>query len=193
MIPRPGRVSESVASVAEIPISVAFSITAFARGCSLVFSTEAASSIRYLSFPSRLIISVTTGLPSVTVPVLSIATVLTLPRFSIAAAVLYRIPFEAPTPLPTIIATGVARPSAQGQLITKTEIAREMAKLKGFPVISQTIIVTKAMAKTLGTKIAETLSAMRASGAFVAAASDTIAIILLRVVSSPTLTARQRI
>ena len=35
---------------------------------------------------------------------------------------LNKIPFLAPTPLPTIMATGVARPNAQGQLITSTEI-----------------------------------------------------------------------
>ena len=35
---------------------------------------------------------------------------------------LNKIPFFAPIPLPTIIATGVARPRAQGQLITKTDI-----------------------------------------------------------------------
>ena len=46
---------------------------------------------------------------------------------------------------------------------------------------------------TAGTKMPETLSATLAMGAFVAAASDTICIIWLRVVSSPTRVARQRI
>ena len=36
-----------------------------------------------------------------------------------AIKVLNKIPFLAATPLPTIIATGVAKPNAQGQLITK--------------------------------------------------------------------------
>ena len=42
-------------------------------------------------------------------------------------AVLNNIPVLAPTPLPTIIATGVARPNAHGQLITRTDmpLARE--------------------------------------------------------------------
>ena len=41
-----------------------------------------------------------------------------------AAAVLNRMPFLAPTPLPTMMATGVARPRAQGQLMTRKVRAR---------------------------------------------------------------------
>ena len=59
----------------------------------------------------------------VTVPVLSRTTVSILPAVSSETAVLKRIPFFAPTPLPTIIATGVASPNAHGQLITRTEMA----------------------------------------------------------------------
>ena len=43
-------------------------------------------------------------------------------------AVLNRMPCFAPMPLPTIIATGVASPSAQGQLITSTDMPRASAK-----------------------------------------------------------------
>ena len=39
-------------------------------------------------------------------------------------AVLNRIPLRAPTPLPTMIATGVAKPNAHGQLMTSTEMPR---------------------------------------------------------------------
>ena len=99
-------------------------------------------------------------------------------------------PFFAPTPLPTIIATGVARPSAHGQLITRTEIALAIAQPNVFPASNQIKSVSRAMPMTAGTKTPETLSAMRARGAFVAAASDTICIILLSVVSCPTLVAR---
>ncbi len=102
-------------------------------------------------------------------------------------------PFLAPTPLPTIIATGVASPSAHGQLITSTDIALATAKLNSFPTIIQPISVSIAMPITAGTNTPETLSAILASGAFVAAASDTVLIICERVVSSPTLVARQRI
>ena len=59
----------------------------------------------------------------VTVPVLSRTTVSILPAVSSETAVLKRIPFFAPTPLPTIIATGVASPNAHGQLMTRTEMA----------------------------------------------------------------------
>ena len=72
-------------------------------------------------------ISVTRGSPLVMVPVLSSATICTLPVFSSETAVLNRMPFFAPMPLPTMMATGVARPSAHGQLMTSTEMPRASA------------------------------------------------------------------
>ncbi len=69
----------------------------------------------------------TFGLPSVIVPVLSKTTVVTLCNISKLSADLTNIPLFAPTPVPTIIATGVAKPSAHGQDITKTEINTENA------------------------------------------------------------------
>ena len=86
-------------------------------------------------------------------------------------------PFFAPMPLPTMMATGVARPSAQGQEMTRTEMALAMAKLKGFPASSQPARVTRAMPMTAGTNTPDTLSAMRARGALVAAASETVLMI----------------
>ena len=71
--------------------------------------------------------SVTRGSPLVIVPVLSSATIWTLPVSSSETAVLKRMPFFAPMPLPTMIATGVARPSAHGQLMTSTEMPRASA------------------------------------------------------------------
>ena len=50
-------------------------------------------------------------------------------------AVLKSTPFLAPTPFPTIIATGVASPRAQGQLITRTEMALPTAKPKSRPIM----------------------------------------------------------
>ena len=93
------------------------------------------------------------------------------------------IPFLAPTPFATIIATGVASPSAHGQLITRTAIPYDKASPKFFPSKSQAIIVKIAIAITLGTNIPQTLSATFETGAFVAAASLTILIICDRVVS----------
>ena len=84
------------------------------------------------------------------------------------------IPFFAPIPFPTIIATGVARPNAHGQLITRTEIPLASAKPTDSPTSNHTIIVTTAMEITAGTNTPETLSATLAIGAFVAAASLTI-------------------
>ena len=78
------------------------------------------------SFASSLISSPDTipssTVPFVMVPVLSKTTVLAFPRFSKAVAFLIRIHSCAPLPVPTIMATGVASPSAQGHEITKTEI-----------------------------------------------------------------------
>ena len=92
-----------------------------------------------------------------------------------------------------MMATGVARPSAQGQLITNTDIPLAKAKPIVWPVTSHAITVITAIMITAGTNTPETLSATFAMGAFVAAASLTIWIIWERVVSSPTLVASQRI
>ena len=137
--------------------------------------------------------SVTRGSPLVIVPVLSRATISTLPVSSRETAVLKRIPFFAPIPLPTMMATGVARPNAHGQLITRTEIPLARANAIVSPARSQPIVVITAIVMTAGTNTPETLSAIFAIGAFVAAASLTILMIWERVVSSPTLDASQRI
>ena len=72
--------------------------------------------------------SVVFGSPLVMVPVLSRATICIFPVSSRETAVLNMMPFLAPIPLPTMMATGVASPRAQGQLMTSTEIARASAK-----------------------------------------------------------------
>ncbi len=112
------------------------------------------------------------------------------PASSSDAAVLKSMPFFAPSPLPTMMATGVASPSAHGQEITSTDMPRASAKPTPRPRMSQTTVVTAAMAMTVGTNTLETLSAIFAIGAFVAAASLTIRIICESVVSSPTRDAR---
>ena len=136
--------------------------------------------------------SVTFGSPFVIVPVLSSATICVRPAASSDTAVLKRMPFFAPTPLPTMIATGVASPSAQGQLMTRTEMPRARANPTSRPRRSQTTVVTAAIAMTVGTKMPETLSAIFAIGALVAAASETMRMICESVVSSPTRVASQR-
>jgi hypothetical protein len=63
------------------------------------------------------------GWPTVSVPVLSKATVSTRCASSSACASLIRMPCCAATPVPAMMAAGVASPSAQGQAITSTATA----------------------------------------------------------------------
>ena len=72
---------------------------------------------------SSIVISVTSGLPLVIVPVLSNTTVDILPVLSKISAFFIINPSCAPLPVDTIMATGVARPKAQGHAITITVIA----------------------------------------------------------------------
>ena len=98
-------------------------------------------------------------------------------------------PSSAALPVPTIIATGVASPSAHGQDITSTETAQLSANSKFLPKTPQITAVTTAINITIGTKIPLIRSARRAMGAFEPLASSTILIICASVVSSPTLEA----
>ncbi len=63
------------------------------------------------------------GLPSVSVPVLSMTSVSTLSRLSRASALRISTPAAAPRPVPTMMDIGVARPSAQGQAMISTATA----------------------------------------------------------------------
>ena len=192
--PPPASICQSVinSSLYAIFSAAARRTTAPANGCSLSASNAAAKrSNSAASTPSAGQISVTSGVPCVIVPVLSSATICVLPHSSKAEAVLNKMPCLAPIPLPTMIATGVARPSAHGQLITSTDMARASAKPPLSPKASQTAAVTAAITSTAGTKTPATLSASLAMGALVAAASLTMRIICASVVSSPTRVARQ--
>ena len=190
--PLPLTAEKSATSEAETPRSSPSATIALASGCSLFRSSEKAFSMSSASVtPSAGTISVTFGSPVVMVPVLSSATIFVLPADSSASPVLKSMPFLAPRPLPTIIATGVARPSAQGHDMTSTEMPRASAKLIPRPAISQPMATIAAMMMTAGTNTPETLSAILAIGALVAAASETVFIICARVVSCPTLVARQ--
>ena len=72
------------------------------------------------------------------------------------------------------MATGVAKPKAHGQEITRTEIALSKAYDKSLPANSHPIMTTIEITMTHGTNIPDTLSAIRAIGAFVLEASETI-------------------
>ena len=133
----------------------------------------------------------TFGSPLVMVPVLSKATICTVPVSWRDSAVLNRMPFFAPIPLPTMMATGVARPRAQGQETTSTEMPRWRDRPMSPPLrISQMTVTAAAMAMTTGTNTPEMVSASLATGALVEAASLTMLISWARVVSSPTRVAR---
>ena len=156
-------------------------------GCSLPDSSRAASKTSSFSeYDESVFTSVTTGMPLVIVPVLSSTAISALPASSRAVAVLKSMPAFAPLPLPTMIATGVASPSAQGQLITKTL----MACLSEISIFLVTLIHTtktsNATKMTVGTNIPDTLSAVFAIGAFDDDASSTSFTMPARVVFSPT-------
>ena len=85
-----------------------------------------ARAARRSSMPSTTT-SVTSGSPLVRVPVLSITTVSIRAEVSRAVAFLNSTPRWAPSPVPTMIAVGVARPSASGQVMTTTVIANSSA------------------------------------------------------------------
>ena len=89
-----------------------------------------------------------------------------------------------------MMATGVARPRAQGQLMTSTAMARVRECSTPEPTTIQAKKTARAMTMTIGTKMPAIWSATFATGALVAAASDTILMIWDRGVSFPTLVAR---
>ena len=104
-------------------------VIAAAIGCSELFSMLAASFMSSSWLPLIACVSVTAGLPSVIVPVLSSAIACTSFIVCIASPFLMRTPLVAPRPLATINAVGVASPKAHGQLITNTAMVARIAKL----------------------------------------------------------------
>ena len=110
-----------------------------------------------------------------------------LRKFSKTSGLLNKIPERAALPVAAMIATGVARPKAQGQETTKTLMAKFIDKEKLAPITKyQTIKVKREMMITTGTKYEAIISAILAIGAFLVAASSTKDIILDNVVSLPT-------
>ena len=129
---------------------------AVASGCS-EFSSRLAAIANTLSLSPT--ISVTCGLPTVIVPVLSKTTVLMSLTSSRTSPFLINTPILALRAVPTINAVGVARPKAHGQAITTTETANSNAVTNGaFKNTYQTTNVIIAMIKTAGTKMLEILS-----------------------------------
>ena len=164
----------------------AASTTARASGCSLPACTAAtAASAASASVPGAGSKAVRRGRPSVSVPVLSKATVSTWWAISSASASLIRMPCFAATPVPAMMAVGVASPSAQGQAITSTATARMMAVSSPTPASHQPTKVSSAMPSTAGTNTALTWSTSRCTGALAACASSTSRMMCASTLSLP--------
>ena len=115
---------KSLTSSNSIPSLFAAFTIACASGCSLRDSTDAAICKRSRSFaPFATTLLTTSGLPAVSVPVLSVTTCVTFSAISIASAFLIRTPACAARPTPTMIDIGVANPSAHGHAMIRTETA----------------------------------------------------------------------
>ena len=107
-----------------------------------------------------------------------------------AEASLTRMPRRAPRPIPTMMAVGVASPSAQGQAMTSTDTAHTSARAVSPDMISHAANVMTATAMTVGTNHALMRSTRRCTGAFDPCASRTVLTIRASSVSTPTLSAR---
>ena len=131
--------------------------------------------------------STTLGLPSVSVPVLSTTSVSTFSSRSSASAFLTSTPSCAPRPTPTMIAMGVARPSAHGQAMISTATALTMAYASrgSGPTHIHATNVSAETASTTGTNKPATLSASPWMGARLRCASATMLTICASSVSLP--------
>ena len=137
------------------------------------------------SIPGAVSNAVTAGRPTVSVPVLSNATTLIRCASSSASASLISTPCRAATPVPAMIAAGVASPSAHGHAITSTATAFSTAVSTLAPWTNQPASVTSAIARIAGTNTADTRSTSRWIGAFSACADSTSRMIRASVVSAP--------
>ncbi|MPM10760.1 hypothetical protein SDC9_57094 [bioreactor metagenome] len=153
-IPKPGSALKADGFNRDSSFSSASRTIASPSGCSDPFSADAASSNSSSGFsPSRTSTSVTFGFPSVIVPVLSKTIVWILCVTSRAVPLLISTPFSAPLPVPTMMAVGVAKPNAQGQAMTKTDIVMVSAKIQdSCPKKYQASPAKTASTMTIGTK-----------------------------------------
>ncbi|GIU99604.1 MAG: hypothetical protein KatS3mg014_1220 [Actinomycetota bacterium] len=127
------------------------------------------------------------------VPVLSKTTVSSFDARSSAPASLNRIPRRAPIPVPTMIAVGVASPSASGHAMTITVIANRSAVSNEDP-MNQNHVAKVASPPPSATSTSQNAarSARRCAGAFELCAACTRATICASAVSDPTFVARAR-
>ena len=192
-IPPPGQAVKSVTVLLGMPRFSAARMTARARGCSLPRSAEAASDRSSGSVKgSRGWTSESSGLPAVRVPVLSRASRVAAERFWSEAASRTRMPCRAARPMPTMSAIGVARPSAQGQAMRRTETA-DRSPISQSPAskIQQIRVMTESPSTT-GTKTEATRSANCWTGARLRCACATVAMMPERRVPAPAESTRNR-
>ncbi len=189
-MPRPGSAWLAASAGRWMSRSPAASSTARASGCSLpCCRAPARRSSSFSSMPAAARWT-TRGWPEVRVPVLSNATTETRCASSSASASLIRMPWRAATPVPAMIAAGVARPRAQGQAITSTATALISACSTPAPASSQPPRVTRAITSTAGTNTPLTRSTSFWIGALAAWASSTRRMIRASTVSPPSAVVR---
>ena len=99
-------------------------------------------------------------------------------------------PWRAATPVPAMMAVGVARPSAQGQAMTSTATAFSSPACHCPASRPQPSSVSKASPMTTGTKTALTWSTRRWIGAFLAWADSTSRTMRASVLSAPSAVVR---
>ena len=167
--------------------------TALASGCSDRLSSAAARrSTVARSCPGTTRMSVTRGVPSVSVPVLSKTMVSTAASRSSGSPPLIRMPAAAPRPLATITAVGTARPMAQGQAMINTATAAVSADandgVSGSSIHAAKVAI--AIEITTGTKTAEMRSARRWIGACEPCASFISVTMRARTLAAPIAVAR---
>ena len=113
------------------------------------------------------------GFPSVRVPVLSTTRSLTRESFSREEGLRMRTPRRAARERPQAVATGAARPRAQGQAAMRTATARLSAVAVVSPARIHPAAVARARRRTSGVKRAAILSARRWKGGGFCLASST--------------------
>ena len=149
---------------------------------------------RQAGLSSAHVISVTVGCPSVTVPVLSNRILSICRAASKLSASLMRMPCSAPLPMPTMMAVGVASPSAQGQAMmsTVTKANRPCVKPSDGASVHHKANERRAMPMMAGTNMAAMRSTNRCTGALLPCASCTMRMMWASTVSAPTFSARKR-
>ena len=181
--PRPTTVVMASGEATGMPSRRALSTMAVASGCVQSFSRQAAQPMTSAaSSPSMGTTVVTSGRPSVRVPVLSNSTASARAASSRYCPPLTRMPRRAARPTAATVAVGPAMSSAHGQPATSTATARSRS-----PVIVQ---ASAARPSTVGVNHAAQRSTMRAARGLPASAATTSRTTLPKVESSPTLTAR---